>query len=250
VSFAEELGLDVSYSTDLDLHEHPELLLNHKALITMGHDEYWSPEMRAGAESALNAGVNLAFFGANAVYWVTRFEASPLGSDRRQVVYKSASEDPLYGIDNSHVTTRFRDSPVQDPESELIGQQSDCGSVEADMVITDASHWVFAGTGLTDGSVLPMMVGYETDRVDHYPHPANVQVLADSPFLCRGHPWNSNMTYYPATSGGGVFSTGTITWLCVLTTSCKHVTGNEGNQSVVRQITENVLTAFSKGPAG
>ncbi len=53
---------------------HPELLLHHKAVLSMGHDEYWSKSMRDGMEAARDHGVNLAFFGANAAYRQIRFE--------------------------------------------------------------------------------------------------------------------------------------------------------------------------------
>ena len=46
VSLAEQQGLDITYWTDVDLHEHPERLSNHQGLITLGHDEYWSSKMR------------------------------------------------------------------------------------------------------------------------------------------------------------------------------------------------------------
>ena len=46
---AEQLGLDVTYWTDIDLHTQPQLLGGHRALISLGHDEYWSAEMRDGA---------------------------------------------------------------------------------------------------------------------------------------------------------------------------------------------------------
>ena len=51
VSFVESKGLDVSYWTDVDLHRSPALLLNHRALLTLGHDEYWSTAMRAPSRS-------------------------------------------------------------------------------------------------------------------------------------------------------------------------------------------------------
>src|SRR5207302_31796 len=52
VSLMESLGLDVTYWTDVDLHERANLLVNHKALLTLGHDEYWSRAMRDGAMAA------------------------------------------------------------------------------------------------------------------------------------------------------------------------------------------------------
>ena len=60
---AERMGLDVTYWTDVDLHAQAALLDGHRALVSLGHDEYWSAEMRDGASAALAAGVNLAFLG-------------------------------------------------------------------------------------------------------------------------------------------------------------------------------------------
>ena len=77
---ADKEGLiDVAYTTDVDLDLHPELVLQHKALLSLGHDEYWSKEMFDGAQNARDHGVNLAFFGANAIYRQIRLTPSPLG---------------------------------------------------------------------------------------------------------------------------------------------------------------------------
>ncbi|MGH9046374.1 MAG: N,N-dimethylformamidase beta subunit family domain-containing protein, partial [Acidimicrobiales bacterium] len=91
----ERLGLDVTYWTDVDLHARPNLLSNHKALFSLGHDEYWSLEMRQGAQKALDKGTNLAFLGANACYRQIRLDSSAVGANRLQTCYKSAAEDPL-----------------------------------------------------------------------------------------------------------------------------------------------------------
>ena len=57
---AEELNLDVTYITSLDLHERGELVQKHKAFLSLGHDEYWSKTMFDRGEQARDAGVNLA----------------------------------------------------------------------------------------------------------------------------------------------------------------------------------------------
>jgi len=51
----ERLGLDTTYWTDIDLHLHGQDLVKHGALMSLGHDEYWSREMRNNADSALSA---------------------------------------------------------------------------------------------------------------------------------------------------------------------------------------------------
>ena len=63
-------------------------LLNHKALIFVGHDEYWSKEQRDNVEAARDAGVHLAFFTGNEVYWKIRWEDNNGSEDRTLVCYK------------------------------------------------------------------------------------------------------------------------------------------------------------------
>jgi len=47
------LWLDVTYWTDVELHERgAQLLGNHRALITLGHDEYWTRPMRRQRRAA------------------------------------------------------------------------------------------------------------------------------------------------------------------------------------------------------
>jgi len=89
IRWMERQGYDLSYISSVDLDEHPEQLLNHRAYISLGQDEYWSKAMRDGVENARNHGVGLAFFGANAAYWQIRYEPDSQGNpDRTIVCYK------------------------------------------------------------------------------------------------------------------------------------------------------------------
>ena len=65
------------------------------AMVTLGHDEYWSQEERDNATAARDRGVNLAFLGGNEIYRHIRFEPSPLGANRVEVDYKVFEEDPV-----------------------------------------------------------------------------------------------------------------------------------------------------------
>jgi hypothetical protein len=248
VSLMESLGLDVSYSTDVDLDENPALVLNHRVFLSLGHDEYYSLAMRNGLQAGLAKGVNLIFFGANAIYRHIRFQPSALGPDRLEVDYKSAQEDPLYGKDNADVTpVAWRDPPNNLPESEIIGDYYQCNPVLADMVISDPGSWVFQGTGVKAGTHLAKLVGTEYDHYDPAaPGPRNVTILARSPVTCNG-PSYADMTYYTAASGAGVFATGTLNWVPDMVPAC---TGPDCPGPTVVRVTENVLLAFGAGPAG
>jgi phosphodiesterase/alkaline phosphatase D-like protein len=91
IRFLESNGYDVSYMSGVDTDRFGPLLKNHKTFVSVGHDEYWSGDQRANVESARDAGVNLAFFSGNEVYWKTRWENSIDGSGtprRTLVCYK------------------------------------------------------------------------------------------------------------------------------------------------------------------
>ena len=77
----EEQGYNVSYTSESEVASNGALLKNHKVFISSGHDEYWSDSQRASVEAALAAGVNLAFFSGNEVFWKTRWAPSTEGSN-------------------------------------------------------------------------------------------------------------------------------------------------------------------------
>ncbi len=248
VAMMESLGLDISYTTDVDVTERPQTLLQHRAFLSLGHDEYWTLSMRSGVTAARDAGVNLVFLGANAAYRHIRLQSSPLGPDREEVDYKDAHADPLLGKDNADVTPwAWRDWPNNQPESLLLGEMWQCNPVQADMVITASSQWLYDGTGLQNGGHIAGVVGPEYDNFDPYaPNPGNVAVVARSPVKCGGQREEADMTYYSAPSGAGVWDTGTIDWVGSVFAYCATCT----NQGPVTKITANVLAAFGAGPAG
>jgi hypothetical protein len=248
VSMMESQGLDISYTTDVDLAAQSSLLTQHKSFVSLGHDEYYSLAMRDGLQAARDAGVNLVFLGANAIYRHVRFTSSPLGADREMIDYKNPQLDPLLGVDNADVTPwAWRNWPNNAPESSLIGEMWQCNPVSADMVITDPGNWMFNGTGLGPDSHIVGIVGPEYDHFDPYePNPGNVSVVARSPVTCGGLQEEADMTYYSAPSGAGVWDTGTIDWVGSVIAYCP------GCQvpDQVTQITANVLAAFGARPAG
>jgi hypothetical protein len=249
LAVAERLRLPLDYVTDSDL-EVPGLLAGARAVVSGGHDEYWSARMRAAVTTARDAGTNVAFFGANAVFRRIRFTASPDGPYRLVVNYKVAAEDPLDGRDTAVVTADWPAQPRPDPESTLTGTMYDCHPARADGVVADARSWVFAGTGVSDGDRLLGVVGPESDRVNPaWPTPHPIEVLLHSPLLCHGNPTYSDASIYAATGGAAVFSAGTIDWVCDLAgVGHCHEVGRRTEQ-VLQRVTENVLRAFAAGPA-
>jgi len=248
IVLVEKYGYDVTYWTDVDLHARPELLFHHRALVSLGHDEYWSSEMRDVALRARRfRGINLAFLGGNADYRHIRLAASPRGSFRREINYRIAALDPLYGTDNSEVTVNWRDPPIPRPESLLNGDFWRCfpATPARPMRIVSNVPWLFAGTGVHRGSVLPKLVLGETDRVDPaVPTPDSVQIIAHSPIPCGV----TDVTYYTTSSGAGVFDSGTIGWMNAI--KCDPPLARYACDRRILRATRNLLDAFAAGPAG
>lgn len=250
VSFAEQHGLPVGYAGDIELDSDPGLFASAAAIVSDGHDEYYSAGMRQTLLAARDAGTNLAFLGANALFRHIRLGPTGLGPDRLVICYKDAVSDPMYALDKSQTTQDWRDGPDPRPENQLTGSFYQCNPVDAAYVVYDPAAWMFAGTGVARGSSFPGLVGPEYDRVVDIattPHP--IEVLSHSPLSCDGHAGYQESAYYTVRSGAGVFDAGTMRWECALGSQCAaHLT--PAGRAFVRQTTLNLLGAFAAGPAG
>jgi N,N-dimethylformamidase beta subunit-like protein len=246
-----EQGYDVEACTSIDLHEDPDFLAQYQLVLSVGHDEYWSKEMRDNVETFVANGGNGAFFSGNTCWWQVRFE----DDDRTMVCYKSALDDPLTGVDNERVTINWASAPVNRPENLLTGvsyrtgaQSSHGAPASASYQVQAADHWVFENTGVNNGdSFAAGGLGYETDAADlmnvggvlrptgRDGTPLNFLPLAVADLRA----WRNDMdggwaTMGLYTNGGAVFTAGTIEW------------SNALGDPVAAQVTRNVLDRLSQ----
>lgn len=257
IALIEELGIDTAYVTDIDLHtsglgENDELdavFANRTALLTTGHDEYYSRGMRTCLERARDAGINLAFFGANAVYRHVRLEPNDEGLPYRQMAnYRVLTEDPGAVDDPMQATVQWRNSPLDAPESALIGVQYFAAGVTANLRVVNPDNWVFAGTDVRNLQSFRRLVAIEADGLGPASRePAGLEVLASGPVNYKDSVYSHAMTYYSHASGAGVIATGTIAWINALDAE---VWPDDETTGFVRAATTNVLRAFAEGPAG
>lgn len=213
----ESRGYDLVYVTNLDLEKGPAALQGQKMFLSIGHDEYWSRNQRKAVETAIGQGVNVAFLSGNSAYWQIRLEPSRIDGTplRTQVAYKDVAraEDPL--ARTNLITRQWRDPGPDAPENELLGVMSSAwDAVDGPFVVRNASSWVYQGTRLRDGDTLPLIVGYESDRLfDNGRTPGRLTVLSTSPVIDHtGAPDVHNATVYTASSGAFVFASGSIQW--------------------------------------
>ena len=245
IFLAEKLGLDLAYTTDIDLNNNPEQVRQHRSILFGGHGEYWTTPMRNAVELARAIGVNIASLGANAGYWRTRLE----NNDRSVVVWRDKT-DP-YLKSPTLRTNRWRDGILPRPESLLLGAQYAGLGVRGDYKVINAKAWPFLGTGLATNQLIDGIVGKEVDSPEAGPGPA-VQLFTSAIVRIKKTKGGVlvGMTYYTTVKHSGVIDAGTNGWVCAIMDSCNwgHVPGKSSR--AVAAVTMQILKALAAGPLG
>ncbi|TJV20434.1 MAG: hypothetical protein E5Y16_30775, partial [Mesorhizobium sp.] len=204
VVWAEKEGYALDMITQTDLHYRPELLDAYPCVTIVGHDEYWTREMRLSIEAYVKRGGRLARFGANFM-WQIRLEEQ----GRLQVCYKykAIDDDPVAGTDKKHLlSTAWEDKRVGWPGASTVGVNGADGTYaswggfaphgQKGFTVYRSSHWAFDGTGLRYADIFgdqARIFAYEVDGLDYrfrhglpYPvpvegQPEDIEILAMSP---------------------------------------------------------------------
>jgi hypothetical protein len=235
-------GFDCDFYTDHDLHRGTDLRLeDYRCLLSVGHHEYWSREMRENVSRYIERGGHYAVFSGNTCY--------------RPIDYGDASFDSRYTL-----MRRLADQWPGHDESDLIGLSYGYGGGKYGVwkrlrggwvrrereaigfTVRHADHWAFAGTGLRNGQTFgaeDRLVGYE---VDGLPHASNGFVTLADTVKLKG--WDiggagAMGVFRPHAKGGLVFNGGTTDWARVL------IDTNARSHAVVDQITRNVMRRFT-----
>lgn len=187
VRWLEAEGIEVDYAINADLHDRPGLLAGYHLVLSVGHDEYWSWEMRDALEGFVAGGGNAAFLSGNTAYWQVRLEQG----GEQMVAFKGAVErDPVMGTRHERRNTGiWSHAKTHRPENGMTGLSFTRGGYARLAGATPASaggysiyrpgHWALGGTGISYGDQLGAehsLVGYECDGCaltlrDGLPHP-------------------------------------------------------------------------------
>jgi hypothetical protein len=247
---AERLGLDLAYCSDLELHTGATDVTRHRAVLSLGHDEYYSGPMRNALVNAVARGVNVAFFGANFIYRKVRFEPSYNGDLRLMVNYRS-SADPITATNPSLATVNWASYPANAPSSTFSGSTYGGANGVGSLVVADASTWFWRGSGVSEATVLPGALGGEFNHFSPVvSNPPSVQILGHS----RVGGGTSDVTYSALPGRGGVWCSGTGQWIYHLSDAPRlggHWVPNAmAATNALRVATVNLLSVFAQGPAG
>ncbi|NUT55684.1 MAG: hypothetical protein HOQ03_06845, partial [Thermoleophilia bacterium] len=194
LKFVRQTGKTPDFLAEDDLEAFPsgdELRRLYDLVVFPGHTEYVTQQAYDVVQRFRDLGGRLIFLSANNFFW--RVDKS--GQWMRRVKL-------------------WRD--LGRPESALIGVQyraNDNGSRQGPFTILDAAGapWLFAGTGLQNGSTLGQMVGgygIEIDAATQF-SPPGTRVLARIPDL-MGPGLSGEMSYYETAAGARVFAAGVL----------------------------------------
>ena len=210
--WAEREGFVIEYLTQHDLHFDPQCLSPYENVILVGHDEYWTAEMRDAIDQHVDAGKNVSRFGGNFL-WQIRIE----DGGKTQICYKDPLEDPIFKTNKKHLTSTCWDFDfIKRPAAYTLGLTglggiytrfgTAAGRASGGLTVYRPDHWAFNDTDLYYGDVFgqdPKIASFEVDGVDYtfrkglpYPThldaaPDTLEILAMAPAV-RGEPNHRN----------------------------------------------------------
>ncbi|MFG1955169.1 N,N-dimethylformamidase beta subunit family domain-containing protein [Micromonospora sp. NPDC048830] len=202
VQWAEKNGYELDYLTQHDLHMDETVLDPYSCAIVVGHDEYWSWQMRDAVDRFVDNGGGFARFGGN-YQWQVR-----LSDDlQTQFCYRLPSLDPDAAASPRTATTVWEAKSVGRPGATTIGLNGLGGVYTRYGTATPRSsggftvyrpeHWAFEGTDLYYGDQLgaapTFLAAFEVDSVEYTFHrglpyptfedgaPQTLEILAMTP---------------------------------------------------------------------
>jgi hypothetical protein len=169
-----------------------DLLQRYGEIVFVGHSEYWSDAQRGAVEEYIGIGGNVFFGSGNVCWWRTEYSPDmtqlicykgdnvkdadggargiPAGA---QASYQPGGPHPLHPG-----TYLWMAPPAARPSNSLTGlnfYDAQAGAINrdgagtpGDWMVRDATHWAFAGTGLSAGDRLGAR-WFPNDEVDGLP---------------------------------------------------------------------------------
>ena len=176
--WAEAQGYALDIIAQNDLHFRPDILSAYSCLVMVGHDEYWSWEMRDAIDAYVDQGGHIARFAGNFM-WQIRLEEE----GRIQICHKylATKNDPYMASGPRHlVTESWEAKEIGRPGALTFGLNATRGLYASwsgcsprgarGFPVYRPEHWAFTDTGLYYGDVLgakSVIFGYEVDGLDY-----------------------------------------------------------------------------------
>ncbi|MEA2165012.1 MAG: hypothetical protein QOK37_3139 [Thermoanaerobaculia bacterium] len=170
VRWIEAQGYEADYCTDVDIHLDStlKLLSKYPMVVSPGHDEYWSKEMRDNLVKYRDRGGNIAFLSGNTCCWCVHYtdivaglptafvcDKGPLpqydtdGPDAFWKIDATRRENGLLGAATRNCAIRGDDPPYNPNGPFAITNPRSPG-----YRVQNSEHWLLKGTGLNNHDVI------------------------------------------------------------------------------------------------
>jgi hypothetical protein len=174
--WAERHGYRLDYLTQHDLHQEPGVLAPYRCAVIVGHDEYWSWQMRDEVDRFVDAGGNVARFGGNFGHQVRLEQGGAVQ------IARWGPQDPLWGTDRQHLSAALWELPgIGRPGAQTMGLNGlggiythygvACPRSSGGYTVYRPRHWALEGTDLYYGDLLggppAYIASYEVDGVNY-----------------------------------------------------------------------------------
>jgi len=263
VRWLERNGYYVTYTTHVDMGNNVMSITpsNHKMLMSVGHDEYWSATARTNFETARANGVHLTFFSGNEVYWKTRWEDDPTYG-KVMVCYKEGTMGEntcgsKCDTESDVWTGLWRATPLApatgpaQPENALTGQISwypTTSSLQVPSAYKNNRFWRNTTVAaMSEGQTVTFpygTLGYEMDWEQYHDYyPAGRMTLSSTTVSGLVH----KLSLYRHASGSLVFGAGTVQWAWGLDDI--HDGGSNTENNDMQQATLNLLADMGVQPS-
>ncbi len=223
IAWLERAGYGYDCCTDLELHDGSVDLTAYRAILSFGHHEYWTRQMRKRIDRFIRRGGNAAFFGGNTCWFELEYDPEN-HAIRRVGRWNGVPEWKTTGVSYAFGGGKW------------IGPRPEAG-----YRVANAKHWLFNSTGFTNGETFgaqERLIGYECDGA---PPESDLEVLAEA----KIHEWpvadgsgevspRARASLGVRLDGGMVFTASTVDWARVL----------GSGEPAVNHITRNVLDRF------
>jgi hypothetical protein len=232
VRFLERYGYAAGYTTDASVDGDPAQLAHVRAVLDVGHSEYWSARQERAFARARDRGTSLLFLSSDTLGWRVRYaragggSSEPRALDHTIIAYKQwAALDPerreptgLFPGGGAALTGSAYDGCIT-PRINAPGPPR-YRYYEWRPAPALRPGWLFRGTGVIASTRIAGISGYELDGRESAT-PGRTRTIgsstsarcmgADEPSPFRGSV--ADTTLYTARSGAIVFASGTLGWL-------------------------------------
>jgi hypothetical protein len=243
LGWLEKEGFDYDLYSDAQLHSGDLDLDAYDVLIVSTHPEYWSRDQYFRVkEWVYQRGGKLMYLGGNGIDCEVEFLDDSRLHIKNEVQAPSVGNPYIHPETGALIECRFQNTTGESPAALLGVVFTEPGiATGAPYQVTDASSWIYDGTGLRNGDLFGTnslhercpggASGHETDKRSGST-PENMKFAARGLNADEG---GAEVGYYETDSGGAVFSVGSISWGASLPVD-----------KAVSQITKNVLSRFKK----